>query len=273
MLEEGRIRLTYDELAFWVCYGPLRFPLCPDSYGAILDRLAWFKNPGTPVAQQLEQMAVRFRVHPDPDLDESPEAAQVRNRERDALRRELARLLEAENMSSDLQAVLQALNGTPSRPASFNNLHDILEAQHYRLAFWKSGSHEINYRRFFAVDSLVGVHVERQEVFDDTHRLLRDLLSLGIATGVRIDHIDGLWDPARYLQRLAQLDPHAHETPYLLVEKILTEQETLPADWSVHGTSGYEFAGSLINLFLDSRQRAGLHANLPRLCRHDARPA
>ena len=105
----------------------------------------------------------------------------------------------------DLKAVLAALNGTRGRPDSFNNLHDILEAQHYRLAFWKSGSHEINYRRFFAVDTLVGVHVERQEVFDDTHRLLRDLLARGIATGVRIDHIDGLWDPARYLQRLAQL--------------------------------------------------------------------
>jgi (1->4)-alpha-D-glucan 1-alpha-D-glucosylmutase len=253
VLEEGGIRLTYDELAFWVCYGPLRFPLCPDSYGTILDRLAWFKNPGTPVAQQLEQMAVRFRVHPDPDEDESPEAAQERNRERDALRHELARLLESEKLLGDLQAVLTALNGTRGRPDSFNNLHDILEAQHYRLAFWKSGSHEINYRRFFAVDTLVGVHVERQEVFDDTHRLLRDLLARGIVTGVRIDHIDGLWDPARYLQRLAQLNPNGHGPTYVLVEKILAERETLPSDWNVHGTSGYEFTGSLINLFLDSR--------------------
>jgi (1->4)-alpha-D-glucan 1-alpha-D-glucosylmutase len=256
VLEEGGIQLAYDEMAFWVCYGGLRFPLCPDSYGTILDRLAWFKNPGTPVAQQLEQMAVRFRVHPDPDTDETPEAAQERNRERDALRHELARLLDSEKLQDDLQAVLKALNGTRGRPASFNNLHDILEAQHYRLAFWKSGSHEINYRRFFAVDTLVGVHVERQDVFDDTHRLLRDLLSRGIATGVRIDHIDGLWDPARYLQRLARLDLGAREPHYLLVEKILTEREELPGDWNVHGTSGYEFTGSLINLFLDPAREA-----------------
>jgi (1->4)-alpha-D-glucan 1-alpha-D-glucosylmutase len=252
VLEEGGIQLAYDELAFWVCYGGLRFPLCPDSYGTILDRLAWFKNPGTPVAQQLEQIAVRFRIHPDLEEEETHEAAQVRNRERDALRHELAHLLESDNLLADLKAVLKALNGTPGRPASFNNLHDILEAQHYRLAFWKSGSHEINYRRFFAVDTLVGVHVERQDVFDDTHRLLRDLLGRGVATGVRIDHIDGLWDPARYLQRLARLDPNADEPTYVLVEKILTEREALPPDWSVHGTSGYEFAGSLINLFLDS---------------------
>jgi (1->4)-alpha-D-glucan 1-alpha-D-glucosylmutase len=253
VLEEGGIRLAYDEQAFWACYGPLRFPLCPESYGTILDRLAWFKNPGAAVSRELEQMAARFRVHPDPDQDESSGAAQDRNRERDALRHELARLLESENLLGDLQAVLAALNGTSGRPDSFNNLHDILEAQHYRLAFWKSGSHEINYRRFFAVDTLVGVHVERQEVFDDTHRLLADLVARGIATGVRIDHIDGLWEPARYLQRLAQLPRPNGETPYLLVEKILTERETLPSDWSVHGTSGYEFAGSLINLFLDPR--------------------
>jgi (1->4)-alpha-D-glucan 1-alpha-D-glucosylmutase len=253
VLEEGGIRLAYDEQAFWACYGPLRFPLCPESYGTILDRLAWFKNPGAAISRTVEQMAARFRVHPDPDQDESPEAAQDRNRERDALRRELARLLESENLLGDLQAVLAALNGKRGRPDSFNNLHDILEAQHYRLAFWKSGSHEINYRRFFAVDTLVGVHVERQEVFDDTHRLLADLVARGIATGVRIDHIDGLWEPARYLQRLAQLPRPNGETPYLLVEKILTDRETLPPDWSVHGTSGYEFAGSLINLFLDPR--------------------
>lgn len=253
VLEEGGIQLAYDEQAFWVCYGGLRFPLGPDSYGTILDRLAWFKNPGTPVAHQLEQIAARFRIHPDPDDEEAPEAAQERNRDRDALRHELARLLESDNLLGDLQAVLKALNGTPGRPASFNNLHDILEAQHYRLAFWKSGSHEINYRRFFAVDTLVGVHVERQNVFDDTHRLLRDLLVRGIATGVRVDHIDGLWDPARYLQRLSRLDLGAREPHYLLVEKILTGREELPPDWSVHGTSGYEFAGSLINLFLDSR--------------------
>jgi (1->4)-alpha-D-glucan 1-alpha-D-glucosylmutase len=255
VLEEGGIQLRYDELAFWVCYGSLRFPLAPDSYGTILDRLAWFKNPGTPLAQQLEQMANRFRIHPDPTEGESQEALEKRNQERDLLRHEFVNLLETEKLHDDLQAVLKALNGTPGDPASFDNLHNILEAQHYRLAFWKSGSHEINYRRFFAVDTLVGVHMERQDVFDDTHRLLRELLAKGVATGVRIDHIDGLWDPAEYLERLAGLSPDPEKPAYTLVEKILTERETLPTDWQVHGTSGYEFAGSLVNLLVDERQR------------------
>ena len=207
VLEEGGIELRYDELAFWVCYGSLRFPLAPDSYGTILDRLAWFKNPGTPLAQQLEQMANRFRIHPDPTEGETQEALEKRNQERDLLRHEFVNLLETEKLHEDLQAVLKALNGTPGDAASFDNLHNILEAQHYRLAYWKSGSHEINYRRFFAVDTLIGIHMERQDVFDDTHRLLRDLLAHGTATGVRIDHIDGLWDPAEYLERLAGLSP------------------------------------------------------------------
>jgi (1->4)-alpha-D-glucan 1-alpha-D-glucosylmutase len=103
------------------------------------------------------------------------------------------------------------------------------------------------------VDTLVGLHMERQEVFDDTHRLLQYLLAKGVVTGVRIDHIDGLWDPAHYLQRLSNLGPAEREPTYILVEKILTEREALPADWSVHGTSGYEFTGSLVNLFIDSR--------------------
>ena len=254
VLEQGGIGLAYEQNAFWVCYGTLRFPLSPDSCGMILDRLAWFKNPGTPLAQQLEQMANRFRIHPDPTEGESAEAMETRRKELDVLRQDFVKLLESEKLEDDLQAVLKALNGTAGDPASFDNLHNILEAQHYRLAFWKAGSHEINYRRFFAVDTLVGVHMERQDVFDDTHRLLRELLANGTATGVRIDHIDGLWDPKQYLERLAGLSPEPARPVYTLVEKILTERESLQADWPVHGTSGYEFAGSLVNLLADGRQ-------------------
>ena len=256
VLEEGGIQLQYAENAFWVVYGSLRFPLNPDSYGTVLDRLAWFKNPGTPVAQKLEELAARFRVHPDPTQDETPEAAQERSREREALRLEMAVLIETENLLEDLQQVLAALNGTPGQASSFNNLHEILEAQHYRLAFWKSGTHEINYRRFFAVDTLVGLHMERQEVFDDTHRLLQELLAKGVVTGVRIDHIDGLWDPVEYLERLSGLGHDKRGPFYVLVEKILTGREVLSPDWTVHGTSGYEFTGSLVNLLIDSRTEA-----------------
>jgi (1->4)-alpha-D-glucan 1-alpha-D-glucosylmutase len=250
VLEEGAIQLKYFESAFWICYGSLRFPMRPESYGTILERLAWFKNPGTALAQKLEHLAHQFRTVPQAAATESLEAAQQRNRERDTLRNELARLLEAEHLGGDLEEVLRALNGHPGNPASFDNLHQILEEQNYRLAFWKSGTHEINYRRFFAVDTLVGLHMELPEVFDDTHRLLRFLVEKGVVTGIRIDHIDGLWDPAHYLQRLSNLGERDGEPTYVLVEKILTEGEQLPSNWAVHGTTGYEFAGSLIDLFL-----------------------
>ncbi len=252
VLEEGEIQLKYFESAFWVCYRTLRFPLRPESYGAILERLAWFKNPGTPLAQKLEQLSLQFRTLPKADATESLEAAQLRNRQRDTLRNELAQLIETENIAADLEQVLNALNGQKGHPASFDHLHEILEEQNYRLAFWKSGTHEINYRRFFTIDTLVGLHMERQDVFDDTHRLLQYLLEKGVVTGVRIDHIDGLWDPAHYLQRLSNLGRKEEAPTYILVEKILTTGEQLPENWAVHGTTGYEFAGSLIDLLIDA---------------------
>ncbi len=173
VLEEGGIELKYFERAFWVCYRALRFPLRPESYGTILERLGWFEKPGESVAQKLEHLAREFRSLPKAAATESPETAEERNRRRNLLRGELGRLIEEKKLAADLEEVLAALNGKPGQPASFDTLHQILEEQNYRLAFWKSGTHEINYRRFFAVDTLVGLHTETPEVFDDIHRLLR----------------------------------------------------------------------------------------------------
>ena len=256
VLEAGEFQLKYAEGSFWVCYRSLRFPLRPETYGVILERLGWFKNPAAALAQKLEQLSRQFQSLPKAAAAETLEVALHRNRERDTLRQELAGLIEGEKLAADLDQVLAAMNGTPGQPASFDTLHQILEAQNYRLAFWKSGTYEINYRRFFTIDSLVGLHMERQDVFDDTHSLLRYLLEKEVVSGVRIDHIDGLWDPAEYLQRLSAMSKRGEDPVYLLVEKILTEDEHLPADWSVHGTTGYEFAGSLIDLLIDQKNEA-----------------
>lgn len=256
VLEAGEIQLRYEKASLWVCYRALRFPLRPESYGTILQRLAWFKNPGTPLSQKLEQMAEQFRALPTPSATESTEEAEQRNRQSNNLRHELAQLLETDNLAADLDQVLAALNGKPGDAASFDNLHQILEEQNYRLAFWKSGTHEINYRRFFAIDTLVGLHMEAREVFDDCHRQLQHLIAKGVVTGVRIDHIDGLWDPEQYLERLSSLDRNEEGSIYLLAEKILNEGELLPADWALHGTTGYDFAGDLIDLLIDSRSEA-----------------
>lgn len=253
VLNAGEIKLKYADAAFWACYRTLRFPLRPESYGIILERLAWFKNPGAPVSEALERLANQFRSLPKATSVEGLENIRNRNRARDNLRDRLSQLIEMEDLSSDLDIVLDALNGSKDHASSFDTLHQILEDQNYRLAFWKAGTHEINYRRFFAVNSLVGLRMGNVEVFNETHRLLRDLIQRGIVTGVRVDHIDGLWDPAQYLQRLSSLGEQAPSQVYFLVEKILTPGEPLREDWATHGTTGYDFTGSLINLLADSR--------------------
>ncbi|MEI9999585.1 MAG: malto-oligosyltrehalose synthase [Verrucomicrobiota bacterium] len=249
VLEHGDLRLAYEDERFWVHYRTLRFPLAPESYGMILERVAWLRNPGAPVSRRLEKLAEQFRSLPKPATAIEAEVEE-RHRAFDVLRRELAALLADEEARADLKQILAALNGEPGNGESFDNLHQLLEEQNYRLAYWKTGTHEINYRRFFAVDTLVGLRMEAKEVFDECHRLLRELFGEGIATGVRVDHIDGLWDPAEYLEWLASL---AREPFYTLVEKILAEKEEMRAEWKTHGTTGYDFTGSLVNLLLAAR--------------------
>ena len=139
---------------------------------------------------------------------------------------------------SNREATLSKLNGTPGNATSFNDLHRLIDLQHYRLAYWRVGPHEINYRRFFDVTELVSVRVEDEQVFAATHKLLLDLLRSGKITGLRIDHPDGLRDPKTYFERLQK---HAGGDRYILAEKILSDHERLPEDWPIAGTTGYDY--------------------------------
>ncbi len=137
---------------------------------------------------------------------------------------------------------LAALSGQPDLLAAIH------ERQHWRLAYWRCARDMLTYRRFFEISDLVGVRVEDQQVFDDVHRLLFDLLAAGHVDGVRVDHVDGLADPAGYLRRLKDQAP-TH--PPIWVEKILIGDERLPADWPTEGTTGYEFANAVGGLLTD----------------------
>ena len=253
VLESGDIRIEYQDTAFWANYRTLRFPIRSESYGTILHRLAWLKDPSTVASKKLEKLAGQFQSLPKPASIQDEKEIEERCRARTALRRELADLIQSEGLTDDLALTLKAINGDPNDPDSFDLLHQILEEQNYRLAYWKSGTHEINYRRFFAVDTLVGLRMETPQVFEECHRLLKNLIGQGIVTGVRVDHIDGLLDPAEYLRRLAGLAENGHAPLYCLVEKILTGKEELRPDWLTHGTTGYDFTGDLINLLLAAR--------------------
>jgi (1->4)-alpha-D-glucan 1-alpha-D-glucosylmutase len=144
-------------------------------------------------------------------------------------------------------------------------LRDLLEQQHYALDFWRTASRDVNYRRFFDVNELISLKVEDAEVFAATHRTVLQFVADGVVDGLRIDHIDGLLEPRRYLERLrAAVDQRrpsrGSERFPIVVEKILAPGETLPADWPTDGTTGYEFMTTLEDVFIDPAGYAALEA-------------
>jgi (1->4)-alpha-D-glucan 1-alpha-D-glucosylmutase len=153
-----------------------------------------------------------------------------------------------------------ALGGTRGDPSSFQTLHDLLERQNYRLAYWGVASDEVNYRRFFNISDLAGIRIENSRLFDAAHELVRRLIADGTLKGLRIDHIDGLFDPAEYCARLRTLAAETTGSPdalYIVVEKILARHERL-RDWPIQGTTGYEFLAQLTGIFVDSRNELAM---------------
>jgi (1->4)-alpha-D-glucan 1-alpha-D-glucosylmutase len=152
------------------------------------------------------------------------------------------------DLEQDLEHAVDDINSDPRR------LHDVLEAQHYRLAYWRSASDEINYRRFFDVNELIAIRAEDDEIFDRSHRLILELSQEGVVHGLRVDHVDGLMDPLQYLQRLRQAADDASKEPmWIVVEKILDRLEPLDAEWPVNGTTGYDALNVLNRLFVSGR--------------------
>jgi (1->4)-alpha-D-glucan 1-alpha-D-glucosylmutase len=141
------------------------------------------------------------------------------------------------------------VEGLESLNRNVDRLDALLNAQHYRLAYWRTASDEINYRRFFDINDLAALAQEHEAVFEATHALTFKLIEQGKVAGLRIDHPDGLYDPEQYFQRLQA----KQKGLYVLVEKILAPGEPLPADWPVHGTSGYDFLNMVNGLFVDGR--------------------
>ena len=153
------------------------------------------------------------------------------------------------------RAVLQRYDPGADEGA-VQRLHRLLKAQHYRLAYWRVGPEQLNYRRFFDITDLIAMRVEIPEVFDETHRYLFSLIERGIIAGVRVDHPDGLWDPQGYFERLQEKSKPARsrqERLYILAEKILSEGERLPEEWPIAGTTGYDYLNVVNGLFVNPR--------------------
>ena len=290
VLERGELKLEYEEGAFLVTYYDKRFPIDPATFPMIFEGVGDAREflPETEWKDveypELQVLLRGLRQLPGRDTTDT-EAKARRQQEIPELKRLFSAMHERSRGVRELVKIaLQSCNGDPQNPNSFDTLHRILESQAYRLAHWRVSAEEINYRRFFDINDLVGLRMENPKVFAETHRLLRKLLADGDIDGLRLDHPDGLFNPVQYYTRVQMLYAAAHccgvepkgrvseagleedlvalfgaralnqQAPlYMLVEKILEHGEHLPNDWPVDGTVGYEFGDALNHIFINSR--------------------
>jgi (1->4)-alpha-D-glucan 1-alpha-D-glucosylmutase len=235
ILDFGHIRLVREQASFRIRYRDHVFPAAPRSLDSIFAAAA--ERCGSDdlafVADALDWLP----------LPTSTDRVSVRRRHRDkaVLSRQVARLFaEHPEIPQAVDGVLAELNANPDA------LHALLERQNYRLAFWRTAGRDLGYRRFFDINSLIGLRMEDRVVFDDTHLLVLRWLAEGAVDGVRVDHIDGLRAPRPYLERLRDTS----RDTWIVVEKILEPGERLP-DWPIAGTTGYDFLNRAGGLLVD----------------------
>ncbi|HLK92282.1 MAG TPA: malto-oligosyltrehalose synthase [Polyangia bacterium] len=263
VLEGREISIGYAGGAFQAHYGAAVFPIGPRTILPLLE----------PMVTDLR------RTHPDdhPDVLEiesivtatknlptrwetDPEKIRERQREKEIVKKRLDALVSASAAVRDaLERSLASINGERGKPRSFDALEALLAEQAYRLSYWGVAAEEINYRRFFDINDLAAIRIEEPKVLEAVHAKAFDLLRAGKITGLRIDHVDGLFEPRRYLEDLQR--PREGDAPalpatdprriYVVVEKILTGAEELPREWPIHGTTGYELLNAVNGLHVD----------------------
>ena len=236
VLEAGEIHLTRAGATFHVAYYENAAPVSPRSLNDLLDRAA--QRAGS---DELAFIADGLGALPSANATDRASIAR-RRRDMVVLEAQLARLLESEpRVAVAIDAVVAEINADPDA------LDILLNRQNYRLAYWRTAGRELDYRRFFDITTLIGLRMEDEGVFEDTHQLVLSWLNQGVLDGVRIDHPDGLRDPEQYFQRLRDAAPEA----WIVIEKILEPGERMPASWPVAGTTGYDFLNRVGGLFVD----------------------
>lgn len=248
-LEDGEITLHYDESGFNVRYYSWILPVNIEAYGDVLtDNLVSLRRRlGAGHLDYIKLLGVLYTLKNIAPKQESAERAD----QIVFVKRILWEIYASnDDMKRHLDATLARFNGTPGEPESFNLLDRLLSQQWYRLSFWKVAAEELDYRRFFNINELISLRMEDQKVYLHTHALVNRLVRAGKVTGLRVDHIDGLYDPLSYLTWLRR-DSGA---VYLTVEKILSYEEELPAPWPVQGTTGYDFLNYVNGIFCDRKR-------------------
>ena len=277
VLERQELTLRYENGAFSVRYHDHVFPLAPGTYDRVLapeqDALIAALGAGHDDAAEFLSILTAIRHLPGRQELEPARLAE-RDREKEVIKRRLAALTaRAPQVLLHVERAVTTLNGVAGTPASFDALDRLLSAQPYRLSYWRVAAEEINYRRFFDINELAAVRVEVPSVFDMMHACAFDLFRRGLVDGFRIDHVDGLFDPGDYLQRLQararelRAELITPEQPlFVVVEKILDVNEPLP-DWPVAGTTGYEFLVMVNGLFVDARNERAMNSVYERFTR------
>jgi (1->4)-alpha-D-glucan 1-alpha-D-glucosylmutase len=291
VLENQELHLSFEEGSFFIYYYDRRLPVAPTSYKKILrhriEDLEKDMGMDHPALQELLSILTALD-HLPPRTEKDPEKIIERRREKEIVKKRLSNLYrEDERTHVFLDENVRIFNGTKGEAGSFDLLDDLLNAQAYRLAHWRVATEEINFRRFFDINELAAIQMENPEVFKEAHRLIFRLIREGRVTGLRVDHPDGLYDPAEYFRWLQmgcfvqfclRLLPHPAEEAileeklagfykeevskdpasplrmplYIVGEKILTKAERMPEDWPIFSTTGYVFLNSVNGIFIQT---------------------
>ena len=303
VLEDGQLVVGRIGGSFRLDYFDHQYPLCPRSYALILrqrpEELTALLAPDDPLLLEYRSILAAVENLPSREARDDESIARYRA-EKEVITHRIARVCEeSPELRTFLDGNLELFRGNPGDPRSFDLLHELLEAQVYRLAYWRVAAEEINYRRFFDINDLAGIRTEDPEVFETIHRLIFEWVDGGGVTALRIDHPDGLADPAGYFVRLQEslfvrlclgrLDPETTQADRaiaeqhlrdrfrmaieadpqgplarrypIVVEKILSRGEDLPSPWKIDGTVGYEYLNALNGLFVDPEGQAGIEAS------------
>src|SRR2546430_6256888 len=278
VLERGELHVRFKEGTFYLLYAERRLPVAPGTYRHVLEialqNLVDYNDEG--FYAELQSILTALEYLPK-RTETDPKRIAERTREKEIIKRRLdRRCVEAPQVQQAIEKALAQINGKPDDARSFDTLDELLNAQSYRLAFWRVAAEEINYRRFFEVNDLAAIRIELPKVFDAVHRFLLDLVIAGPVTGLRIDHPDGLYLLGEYFEKLQQRCakalgialPKDGRAIYMVAEKILTGSETLRKDWRVHGTTGYDFANHVMQLLVDSSAEAAITKTFHRFIGH-----
>lgn len=293
-LERQELRLVYEEGSFIIRYFDNKFPILPETYAVILEhRIEELKNlfsEDDPHVVELLSIITALKHLPS-HTEKDPGRVSERYREKEIVKKRLFALCnESTGIKTFIDDNVGIYNGVKDDPKSFNLLDGLLNEQVWRLSYWRVATDEINYRRFFDINSIAAIHMEDPRVFRESHKLIFRLVSEGKVTGLRVDHADGLYNPSEYLGILQRscfirttpsssgrdnvtsgdeqsdieasagrrydeilLSDPGYKPFYIIAEKILTRGEKIPEDWPVFGTTGYAFLNSLNGIFVETR--------------------